>query len=849
MALKGCWPIVALLVLLLALRVCQAITEPDEVSALLAMKEGWGNPASLVGWNSSSDPCEQTWRGILCSPTSQSGNRRITGIQLPGNFFNGTLSSAVGALTSLTLLDLNGNLLTGAMPPEVGNLRSLQRFVIHGNNFSGPLDPWLPKLANLRIADFGMNRFSGPFPDSIGNALNTLQNLDCTLCSLSGPIPASVGLLSSLQMLGLGGNNLTGIIPPEIGSIGGLQFLNLQNNSLSGPVPSELAALTNLQMLLLAFNDLTGPVPTSILSNPAVLARFDGNPLCSLPANAPVCTGPSLPPLGMPPGGPGPGFGGPGFGGPGQPGGGPPVGPGGGAPVVTAAAPAVSPAAAPTPLAAAPSPVPSTGASTGSAAVPSSSSWGANQSEPASAAAATSTTLSNSFNPPLTTDSGSSFPLGATIGIILGAASLVAMCIFFALLVVFRRRQDKELADSLKGAALLGSAGTASGSAGSGTAPPATPTSGSDTWSDKLFSLTIAPGSQSGSSPQTSGDHGKPEPANLVAPLLFTFKALQKMTDGFDPARQVGEGGFGKVYWARSKDRDVAVKRLDKDAATSAKYGEKQFRTEVDVLSRIRHPHLLALIGYCADGGERALVYPLMQNHSLFDQLHRAPKPCPALATWRKRLTIATQAASALAYLHNEASPPVIHRDFTSSNVLLDGGWTAVVSDFGLAKLMSKAGTPSMVQSTRLHGTLGYLAPEYLRGHVTVKNDVYSFGVVLLELLSGRRAAASEEFDLVQWAADVIDGPPPALPKLLDPAVKDEAPEELLTAAVRVARACVETDPKRRPRMNEVYTSLTVALEAAYGENSGLIVSKPLAISRPAAEAHAVVNIPEAESI
>ncbi|KAK2992423.1 hypothetical protein RJ640_022801, partial [Escallonia rubra] len=207
---------------------------------------------------------------------------------------------------------------------------------------------------------------------------------------------------------------------------------------------------------------------------------------------------------------------------------------------------------------------------------------------------------------------------------------------------------------------------------------------------------------------------------------VFTYKQLHSATGGFGKSNVIGHGGFGLVYRGVLQDgRKVAVKLMDR----AGRQGEEEFDVEVELLSRLSSPYLLALVGYCSE-----------INHQ-----------------W---LRIALEAAKGLEYLHEHVSPPVIHRDFKSSNILLDKSFHAKVSDLGLAKLGSdKAGGHV---STRVLGTQGYVAPEYaLTGHLTTKSDVYSYGVVLLGLLTGRVPVDMKrppgEGVLLSWALPLTD--------------------------------------------------------------------------------------------
>jgi serine/threonine-protein kinase PBS1 len=241
-----------------------------------------------------------------------------------------------------------------------------------------------------------------------------------------------------------------------------------------------------------------------------------------------------------------------------------------------------------------------------------------------------------------------------------------------------------------------------------------------------------------------------------IAAHTFAFRELAAATMNFHPDTFLGEGGFGRVYKGRldSTGQVVAVKQLDRNGLQ----GNREFLVEVLMLSLLHHPNLVNLIGYCADGDQRLLVYEFMPLGSLEDHLHDLPPDKEAL-DWNMRMKIAAGAAKGLEFLHDKANPPVIYRDFKSSNILLDEGFHPKLSDFGLAKL-GPTGDKSHV-STRVMGTYGYCAPEYaMTGQLTVKSDVYSFGVVFLELITGRKAIDSEmphgEQNLVAWVNQLV---------------------------------------------------------------------------------------------
>ncbi|KAK9123748.1 hypothetical protein Sjap_013350 [Stephania japonica] len=238
-----------------------------------------------------------------------------------------------------------------------------------------------------------------------------------------------------------------------------------------------------------------------------------------------------------------------------------------------------------------------------------------------------------------------------------------------------------------------------------------------------------------------------------IAAQTFTFHELATATKNFRADCLLGEGGFGRVYkgWLDSTNQVVAIKQLDRNGLQ----GNREFLVEVLMLSLLHHPNLVNLIGYCADGDQRLLVYEYMPLGSLEDHLHDLP-PNKKRLDWNTRMKIAAGAAKGLEYLHDKANPPVIYRDLKCSNILLGEDYHPKLSDFGLAKL-GPVGDKTHV-STRVMGTYGYCAPEYaMTGQLTLKSDVYSFGVVLLEIITGRKAIdnskSSGEQNLVAWVS------------------------------------------------------------------------------------------------
>ncbi|GER50267.1 receptor protein kinase [Striga asiatica] len=319
-------------------------------------------------------------------------------------------------------------------------------------------------------------------------------------------------------------------------------------------------------------------------------------------------------------------------------------------------------------------------------------------------------------------------------------------------------------------------------------------------------------------------ESGKIRPENLDElkirrAQMFNYDELERATNGFHQESLVGKGSFSCVFKGILKDGTlVAVKRAI--ISPDMKKNSKEFHTELDLLSRLNHAHLLNLLGYCEEGGQRLLVYEFMANGSLHQHLHTKNKEIvKEPLDWIRRVTIAVQAARGIEYLHGYACPPVIHRDIKSSNILIDKEHNARVADFGLS-LLGPANSSSPLAELPA-GTLGYLDPEYYRLHyLTTKSDVYSFGVLLLEILSGRKAIDMqyEEGNIVEWAVPLIKNG--KIESILDPTLKPPEELEALSKIAILAGKCVRMRGKERPSMDKVTTSLERALALLMGSPS-----------------------------
>ncbi|KAF6167895.1 hypothetical protein GIB67_027673 [Kingdonia uniflora] len=280
---------------------------------------------------------------------------------------------------------------------------------------------------------------------------------------------------------------------------------------------------------------------------------------------------------------------------------------------------------------------------------------------------------------------------------------------------------------------------------------------------------------------------------------IYSYKQLNEATQGFRSPNKIGEGGFGSVYKGKLLDGAmVAVKVL----SVESRQGHSEFMAEIASMSNVRHKNLAKIRGVCIEGTHRILVYDYMENNSLAQILFGNEIKTVEL-NWEIRRDICLGIAHGLAHLHEETKPHIVHRDIKASNILLDWDFTAKVSDFGLSKLFPDNITHI---STRVAGTLGYMAPEYaISGHLTRKSDVYSFGVLLLEILSGRCVIEFDielgEYYLVEKAWEMYnDG---NLLQLMDPSLRGDFPDEEVVRFLKVGLLCVQETPSLRPRMSK----------------------------------------------
>ncbi|EOA37866.1 hypothetical protein CARUB_v10012041mg [Capsella rubella] len=304
---------------------------------------------------------------------------------------------------------------------------------------------------------------------------------------------------------------------------------------------------------------------------------------------------------------------------------------------------------------------------------------------------------------------------------------------------------------------------------------------------------------------------------------IYKYREIRQATDDFSAGNKIGEGGFGSVYKGRLKDGKLAAIKV---LSAESKQGVKEFLTEINVISKIQHENLVELYGCCVEGNHRILVYNFLENNSLDKTLLAGGYTRSGIQfDWSSRANICVGVAKGLAFLHEEVRPHIIHRDIKASNILLDKYLSPKISDFGLARLMP----PNMTHvSTRVAGTIGYLAPEYaVRGQLTRKADIYSFGVLLMEIVSGRSnkntRLPTEYQYLLERAWELYERN--ELVDLVDSGLNGIFDAEEACRYLKIGLLCTQDSPKLRPSMSTVVKYLTGEKDIGYRKISrpGLI--------------------------
>ncbi|CAK9237240.1 unnamed protein product, partial [Sphagnum troendelagicum] len=410
--------------------------------------------------------------------------------------------------------------------------------------------------------------------------------------------------------------------------------------------------------------------------------------------------------------------------------------------------------------------------------------------------------------------SASSFSTAAVIGIAAGGGLIAVIFLSLLLWCCFKKKNRKDDGMGGEEALFVGPGGAGALKAGGRKlrSDPYVPPSDPDTG----YNMAVAGSGGGGNGGKVVPPLPQSSPSVGNSRSWFTYDELYSATDGFAAANLLGEGGFGRVYKGHlPSGQVVAVKQL----TVGGGQGDREFRAEVEIISRVHHRHLVSLVGYCIADTQRLLVYDFVPNGTLADHLHG--KKGGVVMNWATRLKVAVGSARGLAYLHEDCNPRIIHRDIKASNILLDNNFEAQVADFGLAKLASDANTHV---TTRVMGTFGYLAPEYAAsGKLTEKSDVFSFGVVLLELITGRKAVDPRQplgdESLAEWARPLMtqaleDG---NIDQIVDPELRNDYDEKEMFRMIEAAAACVRHSASKRPKMAQVVRALE-----SDAENAGL---------------------------
>ncbi|XP_031476007.1 receptor-like kinase TMK4 [Nymphaea colorata] len=831
-------------------------TSADDVTAMTALSNAIGGDS--LGWKGT-DPCN-AWRGVKCDAN------RVTSIQLANAGISGTIpSKAISALTMLTTLSLQGNHLTGALPSFAG-LSSLQTLYLDNNNFSSVPPGIFSGLTSLQNLHLDNNQFAPWVIPDLSDS-TSLQAFTASNAFITGTIPDYFGKMVNLQSLRLSYNNLTGGLPTTFAG-SGIQNLWLNNqqgeklsgsievlgqmtslvqawlhsNAFTGPIP-DLTKCTSLVDLQLRDNSLTGVLPSSLFSMRSLLNislsnnRLQGqypNFNSSVTQNIGTLNSFCLP----------------------QPG-----------PcdqrvdILLAIAAAVN--------------YPLDFANSWKGNDPCSGPWSGVTCD----AKGVITVLNFANRRLVGTISPAIANLTGLKTLYLSNNNLTGP--IPASLTTLQNLQIIDVSNNnLTGAVpafspnvtlkssgnlYLGTGGSSGGSGGSGDDGGGGTASGSSGSAAHGGSLSAAarvgigigvvlalvivaglvfcyfckskgrgfgrvqspPSSANGlgevklnvgndntnvTSEEHSASSSLPDPGSMV----ISIQVLQEVTNNFSDSNEIGRGGFGVVYRGELHDgTKIAVKRMQ--GATMGGKGMNEFLAEINVLTKVRHRHLVALLGYCIERNERLLVYEYMPQGTLGQHLFEGPENGFCFLNWKARLTIALDVARGVEYLHSLALTSFIHRDLKPSNILLDDNMRAKVSDFGLVKLAPE-GKYSV--ETRLAGTFGYLAPEYAAtGRVTTKVDVYAFGVILMEMITGRKALdqsqPEESSHLVTWFRRILIGNKGDVSKAIDPTLNldDEETFNSISVVAELAGHCTAREPHQRPDMGHAVSVLAPLVE------------------------------------
>ncbi|CAD6236246.1 unnamed protein product [Miscanthus lutarioriparius] len=754
-------------------------------------------------------------------PTSIGNLRQLTTLILAGCSFTGGIPEELGNLVQLSFLAMNSNRFTGRIPASIGLLKNLFWLDLSENQLSGPVpissttSPGLDLLTDTKHFHFSRNQLTGNL-DGLFSPSMRLEHILFDNNQLTGPIPAELGSITTLQILRLDNNKFTGAVPTNISNLVDLNVLNFADNQLHGTMP-DLSTLTKLNVVDLSNNSfdpsaiptwmltletlasvaiasggLHGQIPNRIftlprlqqviLSNNAFNGTLDmtGNITQQLQqvnllnnrivaANITQSYNRTLVLVGNPV--------------------------------------CLDPDFSSSRFCS----IQQDSATSYTTSVThcGSTSCSSDQSlDPANCGCAYPYMGMIFFRSPLFADlrNNEHFQLlEASLSTELGLqpGSVFLSDIHFTsdnyLQVQVRLFPSIGTSFNLSEVTRIGS-----DLSNQNYKPP----QGfgpyyfvADPYVHFAASWGIAK-KDSGGAPQLKGAR------------FFSFDELKTCTNNFAENNEIGSGSYGKVYKAVLVDgTNVAIKR----AEYGSKQGAVEFKNEIELLSRVHHKNLVSLTGFCYEQGEQMLVYEYVSNGTLRQNLQARG----IYLDWKKRLRIALGSARGLAYLHELADPPIIHRDVKSTNILLDENFKPKVADFGLSKLV--ADTEKGHISTQVKGTLGYLDPEYyMTQQLSEKSDVYSFGVVMLEILSGRLPISNGRYIVREFrmAINPNDHDYYGLQGIVDPAIHDAAHTARFRRFVQLAMECVDESASRRPTMNSVVKEIETMLHSE-GLSSG----------------------------
>ncbi|KAL6587780.1 hypothetical protein OROMI_000758 [Orobanche minor] len=681
--------------------------------------------------------------------------KNLKSLDLSNNVLSGEIPPSFANLKNVTLLNLFRNKFTGYIPDFIGELPDLQVLQLWENNFTGSIPQSLGTNGKLQEVDVSSNKLTGNLPPDLcnGNQLDTLITLGNFLL---GPIPDSLGQCNSLRRLRMGENYFNGSIPRGLLMLPKLTQVELHDNLLSGPFPETDGLLTSLGQISLSNNHLSGPLPPSIGNFIGVQKLLlDGNKFSGrIPAQ-----------IGK-----------------------------------------------------------------------------------------------------LQQLSKMDFSHNQFSGLI---SPEISRCKLLTFVDLSRNQLSGEFPAEITGMRilnylnlsrnhLLGNIPSAISSMQSLTSVDFSYNNFSGlvpgTGQFSYFNYTSFLGNPNLCGPYlgpckpgiTDGPESPHEKSTLspsmklllvigllVCSMVFAVAAILKarslkkasearawkltsfqrldftcddVLDSLKEDNIIGKGGAGIVYKGAMPGGDlVAVKRLAAMTRSGSSH-DHGFNAEIQTLGRIRHRHIVRLLGFCSNHETNLLVYEYMPNGSLGEMLHGKKG---GHLYWDTRYKIAVEAAKGLCYLHHDCSPLIVHRDVKSNNILLDSNFEAHVADFGLAKFLQDSGTSECMSA--IAGSYGYIAPEYAYTlKVDEKSDIYSFGVVLLELVTGRKPVGEfgDGVDIVQWVRKITNGIKEEVLKVLDPRLST-VPIHEVTHVFYVAMLCVEEQAVERPTMREVVQILT----------------------------------------